>query len=154
MNTAAEKKMNLPPQIPAHPGADTDRPEVSALTVRPISFPHAPANEKHQPADAAGSEKKSWRPEGNASHPLRQVKATLQVYLGSATLTVGELMSASKNQVLVLDRTVGQPVDLLLEGQVVARGQLVALDDHFAVRITELPLPLDLESGLPADNKP
>ena len=145
--------MNPPPQTPAYAGADADKPDVSALTVRPIAFPHAPANDRHQPGDAAASEKKNWRPEGNASHPIHQVKATLQVYLGSATLTVGELMSAAKNQLLVLDRTVAQPVDLLLEGQVVARGQLVALDDRFAVRITELPLPLDLESGLQADAK-
>ena len=146
--------MNLPPQTPAHPGADPDKPDVSALTVRPITFPHAPANDRHQQAEGTSAEKNGWRPEGNASHPLHQVKATLQVYLGSATLTVGELMSAAKNQLLVLDRTVGQPVDLLLEGQVVARGQLVALDDRFAVRITELPLPLDLQGGSPAGAKP
>jgi flagellar motor switch protein FliN len=146
--------MNPPSQTPAYAGNDAEKPDVSALTVRPITFPHAPANDRRQPGEAAASDKKGWRPEGNTSHPIRQVKATLQVYLGSATLTVGELMSAEKNQVLVLDRTVGQPVDLLLEGQVVARGQLVALDEHFAVRITELPLPLDLESGSPADMKP
>jgi flagellar motor switch protein FliN/FliY len=145
--------MNPPSQPPAYAGTDAEKPEVSALTVRPIAFPHAPANDgRPQNAEAAPG-KKNWRPEGNASHPIHQVKATLQVYLGSATLTIGELMSAAENQVLVLDRTVAQPVDLLLEGQVVARGQLVALDDRFAVRITELPLPLDLESSL-ADIKP
>jgi flagellar motor switch protein FliN len=154
VTTAVEKMMNPPPQTPAHSGAGPDRPDLSALTVRPITFPHAPANDRRQQPEAAPAESNSWRPEGNASHPLHQVKATLQVYLGSATLTVGELMSAAKNQLLVLDRTVGEPVDLLLEGQVVARGQLVALDDRFAVRITELPLPLDLQGGPPFDGKP
>lgn len=148
MNVAAEKIMNPPSTILAHSGNDAEKPDASGRTVRPITFPHTPANDKHPSSDAAASGKKSWQPESHASHPIHQVKATLQVYLGSATLTVGELMSATKNQVLVLDRTVGQPVDLLLEGQVVARGQLVALDDHFAVRITELPLPLNLENGL------
>ena len=59
-------------------------------------------------------------------------------------MTVGELLSAKENQVLRLDRTLDQAVDLLLEGQVIARGQLVAVDDYFAVRITELPVPLQL----------
>lgn len=154
MNTVTEKIMNPLPQIPIYSNPETEKSDVSALTVRPIAFPHAPANDRHQQGDAAAPEKKGWRPEGNASHPIHQVKATLQVYLGSATLTVGELMSAAKNQVLVLDRTVGQPVDLLLEGQVVARGQLVAVDEHFAVRITELPLPLAFEGGSPVDIKP
>lgn len=146
--------MNPPPQPPAYSGADPDKPDISALTVRPITFPHAPANDRRQQPEGAPAEKNAWRPEGSGSHPLHQVKATLQVYLGSATLTVGELMSTAKNQLLVLDRTVGEPVDLLLEGQVVARGQLVALDDRFAVRITELPLPLDLQGGVSPDTKP
>jgi len=75
-------------------------------------------------------------------NPLHQVKARLQVCVGEATMTVGELLGAREHQVLVLDRHVQQPVDLLLEGKVVARGQLVAAGEHFAVRITELPVPL------------
>jgi flagellar motor switch protein FliN/FliY len=78
------------------------------------------------------------------AHPLHQVRTRLQVCVGEAVITVGELLGAKENQVLKLDRTLDQAVDLLLEGQVVARGQLVAVDDHFAVRITELPLPLQL----------
>ena len=75
-------------------------------------------------------------------HPLHQLKARLQVCVGEVTLTVGELLAAKENQVLQLNRTLEQPVDLLLEGKVVARGQLVAVDEHFAVRITELPVNL------------
>lgn len=78
------------------------------------------------------------------AHPLLGVKVQLQVRVGSAAMTLGELLAARENQVLALDRGVDQPVDLVLEGRTVARGQLVAVDDCFAVRITELPLPLKL----------
>jgi flagellar motor switch protein FliN/FliY len=78
------------------------------------------------------------------AHPLHQVKTRLQVCVGEASVTVAELLGAKENQVLRLDRTLDQAVDLLLEGQVIARGQLVAVEDYFAVRITELPLPLQL----------
>lgn len=78
-------------------------------------------------------------------HPLHAVKVRLQVSVGGACMTVGELLAARHNQVLVLDRTVEQPVDLLLEGRVIARGQLMAVEDGtFAVRITELPTPMAL----------
>ncbi|KHK58998.1 flagellar motor switch protein [Ralstonia sp. A12] len=77
-------------------------------------------------------------------NPLHRVKAQLTVCVGTATISVGELMAAREQQVLRLDSKVAQPVDLLLEGKVVARGQLVAVDDHFGVRITELPLDLKL----------
>jgi flagellar motor switch protein FliN/FliY len=76
------------------------------------------------------------------AHPLHAVKVRLQVCVGEASMTLGELLAARRNEVLVLDRGVEQPVDLLLEGRVVARGQLAAVDGAFAVRITELPLPL------------
>lgn len=76
------------------------------------------------------------------TNPLHRVKAQLTVCIGTATLTVGELMAAKEQQVLRLDSKVAQPVDLLLEGKVVARGQLVAVDEHFGVRITELPVAL------------
>lgn len=76
------------------------------------------------------------------ANPIHTVKVRLQVCVGRASMTLGELLAARANSVLVLDSDVEQPVDLLLEGSVVARGQLVAVDGCFAVRITELPLPL------------
>lgn len=94
--------------------------------------------------DMAPTPQPAGTPVMQTANPLHQVKATLQVCVGVATLTVGELIAAREQQVLLLDRGVHQPVDLLLEGQVVARGQLVAVDDQFALRITELPLPLHL----------
>jgi flagellar motor switch protein FliN/FliY len=79
------------------------------------------------------------------AHPLHAVKVRLDVRVGEAVLSIGELLTARENQVLVLDRTIEQPVDLVLEGKVVGRGQLVAVDDgNFAVRITEVPLPLKI----------
>lgn len=78
------------------------------------------------------------------AHPLHAVKVRLQVCVGEAEMSIGELLGARESEVLVLQRGVDQPVDLLLEGKAVARGQLVAVDGCFAVRITELPLPLKL----------
>lgn len=77
-------------------------------------------------------------------HPLHAVKVRLQVCVGEAEMSVGELLGARENEVLVLQRRVEQPVDLLLEGKVVARGELVAVDGAFALRIGELPLPLKI----------
>jgi len=79
---------------------------------------------------------------GASSNPLHQIKAKLQVCVGDAVISVGELMALREHQVLTLNQGIEAPVDLLLEGRVVARGQLVAVEDQFAVRITELPLPL------------
>jgi flagellar motor switch protein FliN len=91
----------------------------------------------------AGSPTSGALPIGGMVNPLHQVKTTLQVCVGSAVITVGELLNAKEHQVLVLDRSALQPVDLVLEGHVVARGQLVAVGSQFAVRLTELPVSLN-----------
>jgi len=82
------------------------------------------------------------RPIMDTMNPLHQIKTRLTVAVGEVELTVGELLAAHEHQVIRLDRTIEQAVDLLLEGRVVARGQLVAVDEHFAIKITELPAPL------------
>lgn len=74
-----------------------------------------------------------------ATNPLHGIRTRLSVVLGGIELTVGELLGAKEQQVLRLDRSIEQPVDVMLEGQVVARGMLVAVGENFGVRITELP---------------
>ncbi|MBV8634725.1 MAG: FliM/FliN family flagellar motor switch protein [Burkholderiaceae bacterium] len=70
---------------------------------------------------------------------IEHVKVKLTVQVGEAHLTVGELRDMKEEQVVKLESLADAPVDILLEGRIVARGQLVAVDDNFGVRITELP---------------
>ena len=64
---------------------------------------------------------------------LKTLPVQLDVLLGTAQVTVGDLMACRPGEVLRLDRTVAQGVDLVINGHVVARGRLVALDDSFAI---------------------
>ena len=66
------------------------------------------------------------------------VKVGLSVVVGQAQATVGELMGLQELSILKIDRGVDCPVDVVVNGNVIARGQLVAVDDHFGVRITEV----------------
>jgi flagellar motor switch protein FliN/FliY len=51
---------------------------------------------------------------------------------------LGELMRLGPGAVLDLDRRVDAPVDLLVNGRLIARGEIVAVDERFGVRITEV----------------
>lgn len=73
---------------------------------------------------------------------LQGVKVNLTVVVGEARTTLGELMELKEAAVLKIDRPVDCPVDVLVEGNVVARGQLVVVDDNFGVRITEIAAPV------------
>lgn len=66
------------------------------------------------------------------------VKANVTVCAGHASATVGELMSLKEGAILALDRDVDAPFDVVLNGRVLARGQLVAVGDSFGIRISEV----------------
>jgi flagellar motor switch protein FliN/FliY len=60
------------------------------------------------------------------------------VELGRAELPLAQVLSLQHGSVIQLDRLPGEPLDLLVNGQLVARGEIVVLNDTFAFRITEL----------------
>lgn len=75
---------------------------------------------------------------GNSAALLNGVSVRLSVVVGEAVATLGDLMALREASILKLDRPVDAPVDVLVNGTVVARGQLVAIDEEFGVRLTEV----------------
>ncbi|WP_052215775.1 FliM/FliN family flagellar motor switch protein [Sphingomonas sp. ERG5] len=69
---------------------------------------------------------------------IDSVEVVLDGYLGRATMTVAELGALGRDAVITLDAALNSAVDLRLNGITVARGELVAVGDNFAVRITEI----------------
>ena len=69
---------------------------------------------------------------------LGHVAVQLDVVVGNATSTIGELFAMSEGQVLELDRELDQLLELRLNGKPFARGHLVAAGDHFGIKIVEL----------------
>jgi flagellar motor switch protein FliN/FliY len=67
---------------------------------------------------------------------LGRLKVRLTARIGCADMTIGELTALKEGAVLALDKLIDQPVDLLAEGHLIAQGTLVAVDDHFGVRVT------------------
>jgi len=73
---------------------------------------------------------------GGALAALSQLTLPVQVRIGSATMTIGELVRLRAGAVVTLDRGLDEPVELLVGERAVARGELVAIDDEMGVRIT------------------
>jgi flagellar motor switch protein FliN/FliY len=69
---------------------------------------------------------------------VEQVRVQLTVTLGEAEITLGRLFALASGEVLTLDRAADAPIDVRLNGKLIARGTLVAVDDRFGVRITEI----------------
>lgn len=66
------------------------------------------------------------------------VKVALIARVGTVDLPMRELFALKKGDVVSMNERVDAAVDLLLDGRVVARGELLAVDDHFGIRILEL----------------
>ncbi len=69
---------------------------------------------------------------------LHGVDMELTVELGRARMTVRELLALSPGAVIELDRSAGSPADLLVNGRLIARGEVVVVDEDFGLRITEI----------------
>lgn len=70
--------------------------------------------------------------------PLHDVPVRVQAVLGRTRLTVDELLGLQPGSVVELDRRAGEPVDLLVNGRLIARGELVLVEGALGVTLTEL----------------
>lgn len=78
---------------------------------------------------------------------LSNVEMDVTAELGRTRMTVRELLSLTPGVVVELDRMAGSPIDLFVNGTLIARGEVVVIDEEFGVRITEIVTPGAAESG-------
>ncbi|MFH0295843.1 FliM/FliN family flagellar motor switch protein [Bradyrhizobium sp. 31Argb] len=62
--------------------------------------------------------------------PILRIPVTVQVLLGSATMPVADLMKLGRGAVIPLDHRVGEPVEVVVNGRIVARGAVVVVEDE------------------------
>lgn len=75
----------------------------------------------------------------DASSVIDSVQLNVEAYLGGTNISIADLNDLSQDQVIELDATLNQSVELRLNGVAVATGELVAVGDNFGVKITGLP---------------
>jgi flagellar motor switch protein FliN/FliY len=76
--------------------------------------------------------------DGNNLDLLMNVPLTVTAELGSCKMLVRDILKLATGSVVELDRLAGGPVDLLVNDRLVARGEVIAIDENFGVRVTEL----------------
>jgi flagellar motor switch protein FliN/FliY len=74
---------------------------------------------------------------------LLDVPLQITVELGQAKRTIRELLELGQGSILHLTRHAGEPVDVLVNGQHIARGEVVVIDENFGIRVTEVVSPAD-----------
>ena len=95
------------------------------------------------PGATAGPSEPGVRDSRPAFDLLHDVEMEVTAELGRTRMSVRELLSLVPGAVIELDRAAGGPADLLVNGRLIARGEVVVIDENFGIRITEIVGPSD-----------
>lgn len=79
----------------------------------------------------------------NSLDMLLDIKLPISVELGRTQMLVRDILDYGPGTVIELDKLAGDPVDILVNGRLVAQGEVVVVDDHFGVRLTILLSPAE-----------
>src|ERR1700704_3836521 len=69
---------------------------------------------------------------------LHDVPVELAVEIGRTRMTIGQTLDLRPGSVVSLNRLAGEPVDLLINGKPIARGEVVVIDEEFGLRVTDV----------------
>ncbi|WP_249009127.1 flagellar motor switch protein FliN [Conexibacter sp. DBS9H8] len=69
---------------------------------------------------------------------LADVPVDVTVEIGRTRMTVGEMLELHQGSIVTLNRMAGEPVDLLVNGTPIARGEVVVVDEQFGLRVTDV----------------
>ncbi|WP_029005590.1 flagellar motor switch protein FliN [Azorhizobium doebereinerae] len=87
------------------------------------------------------AEKEETIGNGRGLESVMRIPVLLQVVLGSASMPVANLMKLGRGAIVPLDHRVGEPVDVVVNGRIIARGEVMVVEDdnsRFGVTLTEI----------------
>ena len=103
----------------------------------------APAAGGASGTDGKGADARGAPSGGRDLSFVLDIPLEVSVELGRTRMTIEELIALSSTSVVELDRFAGEPVDVLVNRKLVARGECVVVHDKFGVRLTEIVSPRD-----------
>ncbi|HET6849724.1 MAG TPA: flagellar motor switch protein FliN [Gaiellales bacterium] len=100
-----------------------------------VSYEPLPEAAPAQPAQAAPAH------DAGDLDMVLDVPVELSVEIGRTTMTIRETLEIGPGAIITLNKMTGEPVDLLVNGRRIARGEVVAIDEEFGLRVTQIVSP-------------
>ena len=79
---------------------------------------------------------------------LLDIPLQVSVELGKTKKTIKEILELTSGSVIELDKLAGEPVDILVNGKLIAKGEVVVIDESFGVRVTDIVSPMERVNNL------
>lgn len=144
----AQPMPQMPQQMPMQqPMAQQQMPPEAAYGYPPYGYGYPPYGyPAPQPMNIQNAQLHSFEPadlnlSGSQKDNLQllmDVPLQISVEIGSARRKVKDILEFTQGTIIELERQAGAPVDIIVNGNLIAKGDVVVIDDNFAVRITEI----------------
>jgi len=135
----------VPPQMPQMPQTPPQHtPPVQPSPGYGMQMPHTGRPQQSstpvnvQPAQFQSFEDEEYAYDSNNIGLLMDVPLQISVELGRTTKKIREILDFGQGSIIELDKLAGEPVDILVNGKVIAKGEVVVIDESFGVRITDI----------------
>ena len=124
---AAVNKQAVKQAAARQPAQQLQNNNAPALNISPSSFPRFDVSSDDEGVGMPGN-----------MDLLMEVPMNVCVEIGKTKKKMKEIMNFSQGTIIPIDKQAGAPVDITVNGQLIARGDVIVIDDNFGVRITEL----------------
>ena len=126
----------------AAPAAGTA--SMAGMGQQPMAAPVQPTVPIQQPDLPSLADQLGIQPEQAANiNLLLDVPMQLTVELGRTRMLIKDILGLGEGSILELDKLAGEPVDVLVNNKLIAKGEVVVIDENFGVRITDIISPID-----------
>lgn len=134
-------EMNAAPATPAAPAvAPAARATPSAVPPPPQQAAAAPSNAGFAttPLNLPDLQRAMSEAQSSSIDLLRDVELNVKIELGRSRMLVEDVLKLAEGSVVELDKLAGDPVDVYVNERLVARGEVLVLNDSFCVRVNEI----------------
>ena len=116
---------------------------MNAETTNPeeVKTPPTPETKANAPEAEVKAEALKVKPESSAVNNLRvleNIDVKLTVEVGNTEIKIRDLLRLNEGSVVELDRLAGEPLDILANGTMIAKGEVVMVGERFGIRLTEV----------------
>ncbi|MBE0489178.1 MAG: flagellar motor switch protein FliN [Halomonas sp.] len=133
----------------ASPATDDDPWAEAMAEQRSLESDNEPTEPPPSPSPAQAASDSVFRPLSHSSslsaardlEMIMDIPVKLAVELGRTRITIKQLLELSQGSVIELDGLAGEPMDILINGYLIAQGEVVVVDDKYGIRITEIITP-------------
>jgi flagellar motor switch protein FliN/FliY len=119
----------------ADPSGDEAPARPSASAAAPVA---APAAAPAAPGSPEEGRQISREQLAEAFDVLKDVPLNVRIELGRSRMYIEDILKLGAGSVVELDKLAGDPLDILVNDRLVAKGELIVLDDYFCIRVTEI----------------